>query len=66
MNYIKSLHIEGLKKFRYFNMNFNKHMNILVGENEAGKTTILDAIKTVLNQQYLWYNYAIQSNKGNL
>ena len=27
-------------------------MNILVGENEAGKSTILDAIKTVLNQQY--------------
>lgn len=27
-------------------------MNILVGENEAGKSTILDALKTVLNQQY--------------
>jgi len=27
-------------------------MNIFVGENEAGKTTILDAIKIVFNQQY--------------
>lgn len=27
-------------------------MNILVGENEAGKSTILEAIKVVLNQQY--------------
>lgn len=27
-------------------------MNIIVGENEAGKSTILDAIKTILNQQY--------------
>ena len=27
-------------------------MNILVGENEAGKSTILDALRTVLNQQY--------------
>lgn len=27
-------------------------MNILVGENEAGKSTILEAIKIVLNQQY--------------
>ena len=27
-------------------------MNIFVGENEAGKSTILDAIKTVLNRQY--------------
>ena len=52
MNYIKSLHIEGFKKFVLLNMQFNEHMNILVGENEAGKSTILDAIKTVLNQQY--------------
>ena len=27
-------------------------MNILVGENEAGKSTILDALRTVMNQQY--------------
>ncbi len=52
MNYIKSLHIEGFKKFAYLDVVFNEHMNILVGENEAGKSTILDAIKTVLNQQY--------------
>lgn len=52
MNYIKSLHIEGFKKFTSLDVNFNEHMNILVGENEAGKSTIMDAIKTVLNQQY--------------
>ena len=52
MNYIKSLHIEGFKKFTSLDVDFNEHMNILVGENEAGKSTILDAIKTVLNQQY--------------
>jgi AAA15 family ATPase/GTPase len=52
MNHIKSLHIEGFKKFKLLDMEFNENMNILVGENEAGKSTILDAIKTVLNQQY--------------
>lgn len=52
MNYIKSLHIEGFKKFAVLDINFNEHMNILVGENEAGKSTILEAIKIVLNQQY--------------
>mgnify|MGYP000989666228 FL=1 len=52
MNYIKSLHIEGFKKFQTLDVEFNEHMNILVGENEAGKSTILDAIKTALNQQY--------------
>ena len=52
MNYIKSLHIEGFKKFQILDVEFDAHMNILVGENEAGKSTILGAIKTVLNQQY--------------
>lgn len=52
MNFIKSLHIEGFKKFAALDVVFNEHMNILVGENEAGKSTILDALKTVLNQQY--------------
>ncbi|MCR5090809.1 MAG: AAA family ATPase [Oscillospiraceae bacterium] len=52
MNYIKSLHIEGFKRFLSLDVQFNEKMNILVGENEAGKSTILDAIKTVLNQQY--------------
>ena len=52
MNYIKSLHINGFKKFKHLDINFNEHVNILVGENEAGKSTILDAIKIVLNQQY--------------
>ena len=52
MNHIDSLHIRGFKKFLSFDIKFNEHMNILVGENEAGKSTIMDAIKTVLNQQY--------------
>lgn len=52
MNYIKSLHIEGFKKFTAIDIEFNEHMNILVGENEAGKSTILDALKIALNQQY--------------
>lgn len=52
MKFIKSLHIEGFKKFTSIDIQFNEHMNIIVGENEAGKSTILDALKIVLNQQY--------------
>jgi len=53
MGHIKSLHIEGFKKFSKFVVpEFNSHMNIFVGENEAGKSTILEAIKIALNQQY--------------
>ena len=52
MNYIKTLHIEGFKKFSTLDVQLNEHMNIFVGENEAGKSTILEAIKIVINQQY--------------
>lgn len=49
---IKSIHIEGYKKFMEFNMVFNSEMNILVGENEAGKSTVMEALRLVLNQDY--------------
>lgn len=52
MGYIKDLKIIGFKKFKKFYIKFNKNMNILVGENEAGKSTILEAINVVLNQFY--------------
>lgn len=52
MGYIKTLYIKGYKKFDEITVQFNEHMNILVGENEAGKSTILEAIKIVLNQMY--------------
>ena len=66
MNWIKSMHIEGFKKFERFDINFNEHMNILVGENEAGKSTILDAIKIVLNQQYRYTDKAILKDLFNV
>lgn len=59
MNYIKSLHIEGFRKFITLDVEFNEHMNILVGENEAGKSTILDALKTALNQQYRYADKSV-------
>ena len=52
MGIIKSIRIVGFKKFKNFEMDFNEGMNILVGENEAGKSTILEAIEIVLNQKY--------------
>lgn len=52
MRYIKSLYLKGFKKFDEITIRFNEHLNILVGENEAGKSTILEAIKIALNQMY--------------
>ena len=52
MGYVKKLYIDGLKRFDHFEIEFNERLSILVGENEAGKSTILEAIRIVLNQQY--------------
>ena len=66
MKNIEYLKIRGLKKFEYLNVNFNEHMNILVGENEAGKSTILEAINIVLNQKYHSTDKAILKDLFNI
>ena len=43
MIYIKSLHIENYKCYEYVDVEFNNLTNIIVGNNEAGKSTILEA-----------------------
>lgn len=53
MSYIKELRISGFRKFKEkIAIKFKPHMNILVGENESGKSSILEAINIVLNQWY--------------
>ena len=56
--YIKELNIENFKCFQgVFNLKLNEGLNILVGDNEAGKSTILEAVHLVLmglfNGKYL-------------
>lgn len=65
-NYIKSILINGFKKFQSFKIDFNDSRNIFVGENEAGKSTILDAIKLVLNQDYRHADKAVLSDLFNV
>ncbi|MDD5190375.1 MAG: AAA family ATPase [Dehalococcoidales bacterium] len=48
--YIKKIIIENFKCFEgKFSLDFNKCLNILVGDNEAGKSTILEAIHLALS-----------------
>lgn len=51
-NTIKSICIHGFKKFKDFSMTFDSGMNILIGENESGKSTIIDALRLVFSQEY--------------
>ncbi|TRX03218.1 ATP-dependent nuclease [Flavobacterium gawalongense] len=54
---IKKIRIENFKCFDKFELSLNKGINIIVGNNEAGKSTILEAIHVcltgILNGRYL-------------
>lgn len=49
MVYVEKLRIKNFKCFRNFQIDFNEHMNIIVGNNEEGKSTILEALHLVLS-----------------
>lgn len=51
---IKTLYIDKFKGFKNFNINFEDDINLLVGENGSGKTTIFEIIFNALsgNKQY--------------
>lgn len=62
--YIKTLKLWNFRKYGFLNdlnrdpdltVPFNKGLNVLIGENDSGKTAILDAIKLVLKTHaYEW------------
>lgn len=47
---IEKVHIEGYKKFKKIDVEFNDDYTVIVGDNESGKSTILEAIDLVLNK----------------
>ncbi len=46
---IRKIKLQNFKKFRSYEINVNDGLNILIGDNESGKSTILQAIDIVLN-----------------
>lgn len=48
--HIEKVIIRGYKTFQDFEMEFNKGYNVIIGDNEAGKSTVLEALDIVLNQ----------------
>jgi len=49
--YLYSLSLNNFRKYKDLNVSFNSGLNLLVGENDSGKTAIIDAIKYVLHTQ---------------
>lgn len=49
---ITRIHIEGFKRFLHFDLKLNPNFNVIVGDNETGKSSVLEAIGLVLTGQY--------------
>lgn len=50
--HINKIIVKNFKKLRHEQFEFNKDINILVGDNESGKSTILEAIEVCLNLRH--------------
>ncbi|MDE6450031.1 MAG: ATP-binding protein [Muribaculaceae bacterium] len=44
--------LHNFERFKFFDKEFNSGLNILVGDNEVGKSTILEAIHLALSGMY--------------
>lgn len=49
MAYISKIKLKNFKKFEEYEVEFDRERNILIGDNEAGKSSILTAIELVLS-----------------
>ncbi|MEN8362424.1 AAA family ATPase [Acinetobacter baumannii] len=59
--YLACLELTQFRRYKNLKVEFNSGLNLLVGENDAGKTAIIDAIKYVLNtQSYEYFRPSIE------
>lgn len=49
MKVIKKLKLKNFKRFEDFEVDFTPNINLIIGDNEAGKSTILTALELVIS-----------------
>jgi putative ATP-dependent endonuclease of OLD family len=47
--HLSKLEVENFRQFENFSIEFNKGLNLLVGENNAGKSSVIDAVRIALD-----------------
>ncbi|MCO6439360.1 MAG: AAA family ATPase [Phycisphaerae bacterium] len=50
--HLTRIYIDGFKRLTDFDLSLNEKLNVIVGDNETGKTSVLEAINLVLTCQY--------------
>lgn len=48
--YISKIHIKGFRAFENAEIKFSEGMNVIIGHNNGGKSTIIDAMRLVMDE----------------
>lgn len=59
--YLKNLNITNFRGIEELDLSFRKNLNVIIGENNSGKTAILDALRVCLGLGYQRRDIRIQS-----
>lgn len=63
--YVSELHIQNFRIFENLNLSLNPGLNVLVGENNSGKTAIIDAVRLTLDTNSAEWNRIVESDFNN-
>jgi putative ATP-dependent endonuclease of OLD family len=61
--YLQKLHIKKFRSINEINLYFNKSVNIIIGENNAGKSAIIDALRICLSIGKQWKDIGIKNDE---
>ena len=53
---LKSIRIKNFRSLKNFNMEFNSGLNVIIGENDAGKTSLIDSLKILFSKKKIDIN----------
>jgi len=60
--YLQNISIKNFRLFKDFSLQLNPGLNVLAGENDSGKTSLIDAIRTVLGTNSTDRAYIVESD----
>ncbi|WP_299621035.1 AAA family ATPase [uncultured Tenacibaculum sp.] len=61
--FLEKLNIKNFRGIKELNLNFNSSVNIIIGENNAGKSAIIDALRICLSIGKQWKDIGIKNDE---